>query len=190
MRQKPEITAADGVNTSLADFAPFFGTSASAPHAAAIAALVLSGNPGATGDDIREAFAATALDLVPAGYDGRTGHGVIRADRVLEYTGATPQPLVRAGTPSVTPVTGDGDAFLGAGGERRRWRFPAANVGDGTATGVSVTATTSGPRGDDDAAQPVVRKHRRRSDGVARLTTIGAAGGLPARQADPARTSA
>ena len=87
--QKPDITAADGVSTSVPDFESFFGTSASAPHAAAIAALVLSGNPGATGDEVREAFEATALDLAPTGYDGRTGHGVLRADRVLEYTGAT-----------------------------------------------------------------------------------------------------
>ena len=37
VRQKPEITAADGVVTTAPGFARFFGTSASAPHAAAIA---------------------------------------------------------------------------------------------------------------------------------------------------------
>ncbi|MCW2647794.1 MAG: putative subtilase-family protease, partial [Pseudonocardiales bacterium] len=58
VRQKPDVTAADGVSTSVDGFAPFFGTSAAAPHAAAIAALVLSGNPGATTADIREAFNA------------------------------------------------------------------------------------------------------------------------------------
>jgi hypothetical protein len=31
--QKPDITAADGVSTSVSGFAPFFGTSAAAPHA-------------------------------------------------------------------------------------------------------------------------------------------------------------
>ena len=49
VRKKPDITAADGVSTSVPGFAPFFGTSPAAPRAAAIAALVLSGNPGATG---------------------------------------------------------------------------------------------------------------------------------------------
>ena len=98
---KPDFTAADGVNTSVAGFKPFFGTSAAAPHAAAIAGLVLSGNPGATAAEVREAFDATALDLAPAGVDGRTGHGLLRADSVLGYTGATPQPLVQAQRPTV-----------------------------------------------------------------------------------------
>lgn len=40
VRQKPDIAAADGVTTSSPDFDPFFGTSASAPHAAAVAALM------------------------------------------------------------------------------------------------------------------------------------------------------
>ena len=72
-RAKPDITAADGVNTSVTGFKPFFGTSAAAPHAAAIAGLVLSGNPGATYADLKDAFDATALDLAPAGFDSRTG---------------------------------------------------------------------------------------------------------------------
>jgi len=145
VRQKPDITAADGVSTSLEDFSPFFGTSASAPHAAAIAALVLSGNPGAGTDEVRDAFEATALDLAPAGVDGRTGHGIVRADSVLAYTGATPQPLVRAGSPAVTPVTGDGDAFVEPG-ETATVALPATNAGDGTATGVSVTAASADPQ--------------------------------------------
>ena len=106
VRQKPDITGADGVSTSLDAFDPFFGTSAAAPHLAAIAALVLSGNPGATTADLREAFDATALDLAPAGVDGRTGHGIVRADSVLADTGATPQPLVEVSAPTVTPRHG------------------------------------------------------------------------------------
>lgn len=145
VRQKPDITAADGVSTTVEDFSPFFGTSAAAPHAAAIAALVASGNPGAATSDLRDAFGATALDLTPGGVDGRTGAGVIRADRVLAHTGATPQPLVRAGDPTVTPVTGDGDAFFEPG-ERATVEIPATNAGDGAATGVSVTASDADPQ--------------------------------------------
>lgn len=145
VRAKPDITAADGVLTSVPDFAPFFGTSAAAPHAAAIAALALSGNPGMTNAEIRAALTGTALDLAPAGYDQRTGHGVIRADLVLRNTGATPQPLVRAGTPALTPVTGDADAYLEPG-EQATVTLPVTNVGDGTATGVNVVVETDDPR--------------------------------------------
>jgi subtilisin-like proprotein convertase family protein len=145
VRQKPDITAADGVVTTVPGFLRFFGTSAAAPHAAAIAALVLSGNPGFGNAEVREAFNATAFDLAPAGIDARTGEGIIRADRVLNYTGATPQPLVRAETPTVTPDTGDGDQYLEPG-ESAVVALPLKNVGDGTATGVNVTATTDDAR--------------------------------------------
>jgi subtilisin-like proprotein convertase family protein len=144
VRQKPEITAADGTASSVFGFSPFFGTSAAAPHAAAIAALALSGNPGMTNAEIRAALTSSALDLKPAGVDNRSGYGVIRADRLLRTTGATPQPLVQAGEPTVTPVSGDGDAFLEPG-EQASISVPAVNVGDGTATGVSVVLTATDP---------------------------------------------
>ena len=144
LRQKPEITAADGTASSVSGFTPFFGTSAAAPHAAAIAALVLSGNPGMTNAELRVALTSSAMDLNPAGVDARSGHGVIRADRLLRNTGATPQPLVQTGEPTVTPISGDGDAFLEPG-EQATISLPAVNIGDGTATGVSVVLSTADP---------------------------------------------
>ncbi|SDS58932.1 S8 family serine peptidase [Actinoplanes derwentensis] len=144
LRLKPEITAADGVATTVPDFETFYGTSAAAPHAAAIAALALSGNPGLSNAEIRAALTGTALDLTPAGYDTRTGSGVIRADLLLRNTGATPQPLVRPGTPTVTPTTGDGDTYLEPG-EQGTVTLPAENIGDGTATGVSVVVDSDHP---------------------------------------------
>ncbi|GID60956.1 hypothetical protein Aco03nite_093600 [Actinoplanes couchii] len=144
LRVKPEITAADGVSTTVPGFETFYGTSAAAPHAAAIAALALSGNPGLTNAEIRAALTGSALDLTPAGRDARTGAGVIRADLLLRNTGATPQPLVRAGTPTVTPTTGDGDAYLEPG-EQGTVTLPVRNAGDGTATGVSVVVDSDHP---------------------------------------------
>ncbi len=144
LRQKPDFTAADGVRTSVDGFDPFFGTSAAAPHLAAIAGLIASGNPGAATADIREAFAATALDLVPAGVDPRTGAGIVRADLALYYTGATPQPLVTAGQPTLGTEQGDGDGVLEPG-ESATLDVPVTNVGDGTATGVSVVLTDDDP---------------------------------------------
>ena len=44
--QKPDLTAADGVSTSTPGFGEFHGTSAAAPHAAAIAALMVEAAGG------------------------------------------------------------------------------------------------------------------------------------------------
>lgn len=145
VRSKPDVTAADGVSTSVGGYDPFFGTSAAAPHAAAIAALVLSGNPGASAALVRSAFTKTALDLAPAGPDTRSGKGLIRADLVLGNTGATPQPLVLAGPVTATPTTGNGNAYLEPG-ESGTLTVPAVNSGDGTAQGVSVRVRSTDPR--------------------------------------------
>ena len=97
---------------------------------------------------------------------------------MLEYTGATPQPLVRAGTPTLTPTTGDGDAYLEPG-ETATLALPVTNVGDGTATGISVTVDDRRPAGGADPAQPqsygdlaAGRDHRR---GTSRLALRGRA---------------
>jgi subtilisin-like proprotein convertase family protein len=142
LRQKPDITAADGVNTSVEGFELFYGTSAAAPHAAAIAALVLSGNPGIDPAEVREALTRTAIDIAAPGVDGRSGHGVVLADRVLEYTGASPQPLAVAEKPTVTSA--DGDAFVKPG-ETATLELPVVNAGDAAAVSTSVVLTTPTP---------------------------------------------
>jgi subtilisin-like proprotein convertase family protein len=75
--------------------------------------------------------------------DSRTGTGLIRADRVADYTGLTPQPLAEAGEPALTPA-GDGDAFLEPG-ETGTVSVPVVNRGDAAAMGVSVVVTTDHP---------------------------------------------
>ncbi|WIY06838.1 S8 family serine peptidase [Amycolatopsis mongoliensis] len=86
-RNKPDITAADGVATSVTGFQPFYGTSAAAPHAAAIAALLLSGKPTATPAEIRSALVSSAIDLGAPGFDTVTGNGVIMAGPALAALG-------------------------------------------------------------------------------------------------------
>jgi hypothetical protein len=142
VRQKPDITAADGVLTSVDGFDPFFGTSAAAPHAAAIAGLVLSGNPGIDPAEVREALTTTAIDLAAPGVDGRSGHGVILADKVLEYTGASPQPFAQAGSPTVTP---DGGGQYLNPGDSATVDLPVTNTGDATAVSTSVVLTSPTP---------------------------------------------
>ncbi len=56
---------------------PFAGTSAAAPQAAALAALVWSRHPGWSATQVSSALRAAALDLGPAGHDFETGYGAI-----------------------------------------------------------------------------------------------------------------
>ncbi|HET6286673.1 MAG TPA: S8 family serine peptidase [Amycolatopsis sp.] len=90
-RNKPDITAADGVATSVSGFQPFFGTSAAAPSAAAIAALLRQGKPTATPAQIRTALTSTAIDLGAPGFDPVTGAGVIMTGPALAALGVAPK---------------------------------------------------------------------------------------------------
>lgn len=80
-RNKPEITAIDGVSvTGAAGFpSPFFGTSAATPHAAAVAALMLEADPGLTPDAVLVTMQRSAFDYGPAGYDFAYGAGLVSA---------------------------------------------------------------------------------------------------------------
>jgi hypothetical protein len=93
LRQKPDITAADGVSCATPGFAQFFGTSAAAPHAAAIAALIKSAAPGITPAQMRTALIASAIDIEAPGVDRDTGAGIIMALEALRAAGADPLPL-------------------------------------------------------------------------------------------------
>jgi len=94
MRQKPEIVAPDGTNTTFfgsdipedADnFPNFFGTSAAAPHAAALAALMLDDDPSLTPNDIYQTLENTAIDMLTPGFDDDSGFGLIQADAALGF---------------------------------------------------------------------------------------------------------
>ena len=79
IRQKPDLTATDGVTvTGAGGFpSPFYGTSASSPHIAGVAALLMSG--GRTASAVRVALSQSAVDLGPAGRDTDYGYGRIDA---------------------------------------------------------------------------------------------------------------
>lgn len=79
LRQKPEIAAADRVSTATPGFASFAGTSAAAPHAAAIATLMLSANPMPDSNVVRDIMLNTAIDIESAGVDRDSGHGIVEA---------------------------------------------------------------------------------------------------------------
>src|SRR5215471_10477003 len=93
LRQKPDITAADGVSvTGVGGFGtPFFGTSAAAPHAGAIAALIKQAKPALTPAQIRTALTTSAIDIMAAGVDRDSGAGIVMAYQALLSVGATGQ---------------------------------------------------------------------------------------------------
>ncbi|MBK9539581.1 MAG: S8 family serine peptidase [Flavobacteriales bacterium] len=108
-RLKPEITAPNGVNTSVDlggvnydgdAFPNFFGTSAAAPHAAGIAALLSEARTKYYGDvlspdGVKGILQNTALDMNTPGYDVATGAGFILADSALKDL-ANPSPYIYA----------------------------------------------------------------------------------------------
>lgn len=81
-RQKPGIAAPDCVdNTFFGSGNTFCGTSAAAPHAAAVAALMLENRPDLTVDEIYGDLRGTALDIGSSGGDNQSGYGFIQADQ-------------------------------------------------------------------------------------------------------------
>ena len=130
-RSTVDFTAADGGNTTFfssdvaadADaFANFYGTSAAAPNAAAIAALLMQRFPTATHAQIEQALKATAIDITNlntnlnnhilgvatgAGYDHDTGWGLIQANAAFQYLTEllTPNALLSTGQAQIISVS-------------------------------------------------------------------------------------
>jgi hypothetical protein len=89
---KPEIVAPDGTNTTFFGvdivqdpdtFPNFFGTSAAAPYAAAVAALLLEAVPTLIPSSVYSALESTAIDMGAPGFDNDSGFGFIQADLAL-----------------------------------------------------------------------------------------------------------
>lgn len=121
IRQKPEIVAPDGANTTFFGFQAadgdsypnFFGTSAAAPHAAAVATLIFQARPSWSPAAVYQALETTATDMGPAGFDFDSGYGLIRADLAVAaaVAGSTP-----AATPQTLTATEDTPLSITLGG--------------------------------------------------------------------------
>jgi len=100
LRLKPEIIAADRVNTTFFGndtdgdgFPNFGGTSAAAPHAAGAAALLLQFDSTLTPTQIYAALEDSTIDMVDAGFDFSSGHGLIQVDGAIDAL-ANPPPAL------------------------------------------------------------------------------------------------
>ncbi len=85
--QKPDLTAATCVTTATPGFSRFCGTSAAAPHAAAIGALMLEAAGGpeqVTLAQLRTAMTGVALDIEATGVDRDSGAGIVMAPAAVD----------------------------------------------------------------------------------------------------------
>ncbi len=144
--QKPDLTAADGTKTSVAGFIPFYGTSAAAPHAAAIAALVKSKLPSLSAAQIKAALNASAIDIETPGIDRDAGVGIIMAYEAIAAAGATPSSTVLS---MGSAVLSEGSFGNGNGaaepGESAGLVIPLTNLTSAGATAINSVLSTSTP---------------------------------------------
>ena len=150
--QKPDLTAGDGAFvTGAGDFpGQFFGTSAAAPHAAAIMALIKSANPGFTQTQLRAALFATALDIEAPGVDRDSGIGIVMAAAPqpgCTFTLAPPSAAVGAsGGPGSVAVTASSGPCNWAAWSNVAWiTIPGTGVGVGSGPLPYTVAANPGP---------------------------------------------
>jgi uncharacterized repeat protein (TIGR01451 family) len=146
LRQKPDIAAADGVVTTLPPFSglnPFFGTSAAAPHAAAVAALLKSFNPNLTPAQIRAVLTSSALDIMAPGVDRDSGAGIVMAFQALQ---ASPQPVSAPRLVIATNILsgGNGNGIIDFD-ECNTMDLILTNAGSANASGVQATLSSTTP---------------------------------------------
>ncbi len=93
---KPDVTATDGgANTFFGSCVShtwrFFGTSAAAPHAAAVAALELQKEPGASVEEVRQALTDSAAPIGKFPPEA-VGTGLVEAPEAIAAVSSTPFP--------------------------------------------------------------------------------------------------
>ena len=115
-RLKPDIVAPDGVCiTGSGGFGQpscqgsgnrFFGTSAAAPHAAAVAALLLECEPGLSRTGLYDRMVLSAIDLGETGPDNVYGYGRLNALAAASGCGDAPAATATP-TPTASPTATD-----------------------------------------------------------------------------------
>ncbi|MDD4253926.1 MAG: PKD domain-containing protein [Methanofollis sp.] len=130
-RAKPDLAATDGVQvTGAGGFPnPFYGTSASAPHVAGIAALLMGQDPALNASGFVDALVSSSMDPGLPGYDPGYGYG--RADAIVLRSVITP-PLIAnfSASPAagMVPLTVRFTDLSGGTPDTWSWAFGDGNV--------------------------------------------------------------
>lgn len=140
--QKPDITAADGSSTTTPGFIPFFGTSAAAPHAGAMMALLKQSSPSATNAQLYNAMVNSAIDIEAPGVDRDSGAGIFMPLRAMNALGVSAPATLETGTITATEAVGNGNGRIEPG-EVVNLTIPLNNLGLTNATAVSGTLSTA-----------------------------------------------
>lgn len=153
---KVDITAGDCGHT--VTFSSFCGTSASAPTAASIAAMLKEAKPSLTASQIQTALFSTAIDIEVAGDDVTAGNGIVMADRSLRSVlgGLTiaksfVPPSIAPGGTSVLTITLSNPNAVALNGIALTDTYPPGVVNTGTPNphinGASCTGTLAASGG-------------------------------------------
>lgn len=161
VREKPEIVAPDGGNTTffvedsdedVDTFPNFFGTSAAAPHAAGVAALMLDGDASLSPASVYTALEASTIDMLTPGFDFDSGFGLIQADVVVK---AVLPDTDTDGVPDVVdncPLNANPD-------QKDSDEDGIGNVCDPTVNCLGKVATIVGTEGNDFIIVPALGNH-------------------------------
>jgi hypothetical protein len=142
--QKPDITAADGETTTTPGFIPFFGTSAAAPQAAGMMALLKQAAPGATRAELYDAMTDTAIDIEDPGVDRDSGAGIFMPIPAMHQLGVEGDAYIDKGVVTTTEYRGNHNASIEPG-ETWHIAIQLQNAGLSDATGISATLSSSDP---------------------------------------------
>jgi PKD repeat protein len=183
IRMKPEITAVDGVDTTFFFSDPdgdgtdnFFGTSAAAPHAAGVAALLLDEEQGATPAQINAALESSALDMNTPGFDYDSGYGLIQAyDAItaLQAAGGNNPPTAAFTFNSTDLDVSFTDASSDSDGTIATWAW---DFGDGNNSSAPSPSHTYGAGGNYTVALTVT-DNVGGMDSTSQIVTVSAGGG-------------
>ncbi|MCH8042669.1 MAG: S8 family serine peptidase [Planctomycetes bacterium] len=186
IRLKPEIVAPDGGNTTFFPqgndtdgdgFPNFFGTSAAAPHAGAVAALMLEANPALTPAEIYTALQSTALDMGAPGFDHDTGYGLIQADQALGEINLVPRLAVSIDAAAIDENGGSTTATV------TRWGVDIdspliVTLGSDDESEATVPVEVTIAADDQSVSFPIDAVDDLLSDGTQTVTITATAGGL------------